>query len=292
MKRCLACEQRFEAPGWRCPVCRFAPSLEHGFPEFAPGLAADEVRYDARRFAALADVEDRHFWFRARAELILWAMRRHFPRARSFLEIGCGTGNVLDAIARGPAPARLAACDAHVQGLAFAARRVPAAELLQIDARRIPFREEFDVVGAFDVIEHIADDGAALAEIFAACRAGGGVILTVPQHPWLWSYRDEFARHCRRYSRAQLLARLRRAGFERLWCTSFVSLLLPMLAWSRRRQRDPDDFDAAAELRVGPLANHVCYALMRAERALIAAGASLPVGGSLLALAHKPAATA
>lgn len=289
MKRCLACEQRFQAPEWRCPACGFAPPLEDGFPAFAAGLAAGEVRFDATRFEALAAVEERHFWFSARTQLIVWALRRHFPAARNILEIGCGTGNVLAAIGRRVAPgARLIAADGHTAGLVFAARRVPGAELLQMDARHIPFREEFDVIGAFDVLEHIADDDAVLHEVFAACRPGGGVILTVPQHRWLWSYRDEFARHCRRYARGELLARLAAAGFERPWSTSFMTLLLPMMALSRRRQRSGAAFDPGAELRIGALANRCLRAVMRLEQALITAGASLPFGGSLLVVARKP----
>lgn len=288
MKRCLACERRFDGREWRCPACGFAPPSRLGFPAFAAGLAAQEVGFDAARFELLARIEQEHFWFRSRAALIVWALRRHFPHAQSLLEIGCGTGNVLAAIAQGAASARLAGSEPHAAGLALAARRAPGAELLQMDARRIPYRDEFDVVGAFDVIEHIAEDELALREMFAACRPGGGVILTVPQHPWLWSYRDEFAQHRRRYSREDLLGKLAAAGFERPWSTSFVTLLLPLMALSRRRQRRREHFEASAELQVGRLANRVLGALMRLERGLIAAGLSLPFGGSLLAIAHKP----
>ncbi|HEX5477546.1 MAG TPA: methyltransferase domain-containing protein [Burkholderiales bacterium] len=215
-------------------------------------------------------------------------MRRHFARARSLLEIGCGTGHVLAAIARSGSLPRLAGSEAHAAGLEFAARRVPGAELLQMDARRIPFRDEFDVVGAFDVIEHVAEDEQVLREMFAACRNGGGVVLTVPQHEWLWSRRDEFAGHRRRYRRADLLAKIAAAGFERPWTTSFVTLLLPLMAWSRARERAPGGFDASRELRASGAVNRILGAVMRLERLLISAGLPLPVGGSLLAVAHKP----
>lgn len=287
MKRCLACERRFDGQGWRCPACGFAPDTVLGYPAFAPGLAKQDIGFDASRFEVLAGLEAEHFWFRSRAELIVWALRKHFPRAQSLLEIGCGTGNVLAAIARGTSTPRLAGSEAHATGLGFAARRASGAELLQMDARRIPFQDEFDVVGAFDVIEHIAEDEQVLREMFTACRPGGGIVVTVPQHEWLWSTRDEFARHRRRYSRQGLLRKIAAAGFERAWTTSFVTLLLPLMALSRLRQRAPERFDASRELQVGRAANRLLGAVMGLERRLVAAGLALPVGGSLLAIAHK-----
>ena len=128
--------------------------------------------------------------------------------------------------------------------------------------------------------------------MFAACRPGGGIVLTVPQHEWLWSYRDVYAKHQRRYRRKDLLAKIAGAGFERTWTTSFVTLLLPTMAASRAGQRLPEGFDPARELRVSRVANRVLGAVMAAERRMIAAGLSLPVGGSLLAVAHKPGRSA
>ena len=69
----------------------------------------------------------------------------------------------------------------------------------------------------------------------------------------------------------------------RPWATSFMSLLLPLLALSRRRRT----FKPSGELEVGPAANRLLGAVMALERALIAAGVSFPAGGSLLAVAHK-----
>lgn len=241
------------------------------------------IGFDPSRFEALAAVEQGHFWFRSRARLIVWALREHFPRARSLLEIGCGTGNVLAAILE-TGLQRVVGSEAHPEGLGFAARRAPGAELMQMDARRLPFRDEFDVVAAFDVIEHIEEDEQVLAGMYAACRPGGGVLVTVPQHAWLWSPRDEFAGHRRRYARCELLRKLAAAGFARPWTTSFVTLLLPLMVLSRRRKA----FSPSGELEIGGAANHVLSGVMALERGLIAAGLRLPLGGSLLVVAHKP----
>jgi SAM-dependent methyltransferase len=288
MRRCLRCEHLFASEGWRCSACGHEPPTVRGFTTFAPELQADDIGYDATRFEALARVESQHFWFASRSRLIVWALGRHFPRARHVLEVGCGTGNVLAALGRITPKPRLLGAEAHAAGLAFAARRAGDAELVQMDARRIPFRDELDVIGAFDVIEHIDDDERVLGEMFAACRPGGGVMITVPQHEWLWSYRDEFAHHRRRYRRRDLLAKLAAAGFERPWSTSFVTLPLPLMALSRLRQRGPETFDAEQELDLGRVTNGLLGALMAIERGLIRLGISLPLGGSLLVTAHKP----
>ncbi|HJT60536.1 MAG TPA: class I SAM-dependent methyltransferase [Burkholderiales bacterium] len=278
MKRCLRCEARYDAPGWRCPACGLEPEA----------VQAGDIRYDASRFEVLARLEGEHFWFSARTRLIVWALRRHFPQAQSLLEVGCGTGNVLGAIGEAAPALHLTGSEAHASALAFARSRVPGAMLLQMDARRIPYRDEFDVVGAFDVLEHIEEDDRVLREMFESCRSGGGAIITVPQHPWLWSYRDEFAHHVRRYRRAELLRKVRAAGFERIWASSFVTALLPLMAWSRLRQKSPRGFDTSSELRVGRAANRVLGAVMALERRLLRAGLTLPAGGSLLVVAHKP----
>lgn len=286
MKRCLRCQRRFDGAGWRCPACGFAPDVIDGLPAFAVSLPAAQIGYDASRFEAVASAQDRHFWFASRTRLIAWAVSRYFPGAQTLLEIGCGTGSVLAGLAR--ERLRLTGSEVHSQGLAFAARRIPGAMLLQMDARHIPYRDEFDVIGAFDVIEHIDEDEVVLAEMFAACRSGGGIIVTVPQHRRLWSYRDEFAGHCRRYERAELLEKLAAAGFRHVRTTSFMTLLLPLMALSRLRQRGPAGFDADSELNIGSVANHLLGLVLGLERLLIYAGVPLPAGGSLLAIARKP----
>src|SRR5204863_7401731 len=98
------------------------------------------------------------------------------------------------------------------------------------DARALPYRDAFDLVGAFDVLEHIDEDEAVLAEMAAATRRGGGVLITVPQHPWLWSEADDHAHHRRRYSRSALIDKVRSAGLRPVAVTSFVTFLLPVMA--------------------------------------------------------------
>ena len=288
MKVCPRCAATFEHAGWDCAACGYAPPLIAGFPAFAPALATGNQGYDPAYFAHLYSLEAHNYWFRARNALLTWALTKYFRTARMFLEIGCGTGFVLAGLGRAMPELALHASEMSSSGLPFAAERVPRAELFQMDARAIPFVEHFDVVGLFDVIEHIEDDAAVLAQAHRALRQGGGLLITVPQHAFLWSQYDEHAHHVRRYSAQELRAKVLRAGFRVVMMTSFVSLLLPLMLLSRRlRRKSAADYDVLADLRVGRLTNFVLESILAIERVLIRIGIRFPAGGSLLLVARR-----
>jgi SAM-dependent methyltransferase len=288
MKLCSGCGGQFELPGWRCPFCLREPERLDGLPAFAPKLAEESEGFKADYFSSLVELEEGNFWFRSRNRLIIWALRRYFPRARSFMEIGCGTGYVLSGIREAFPALALSGSEIFTAGLCFAAGRLPGVELFQMNARDIPFREEFDVVGAFDVLEHIREDEEVLAQMYQATRKSGGIILTVPQHAFLWSQTDEYARHVRRYSARDLKRKCERAGFKVVRMTSFVSLLLPLLIVSRAKQQLlREKVEDASEFKISPLMNAALERALDAERAAIRSGLSLPAGGSLLLVARR-----
>lgn len=249
--------------------------------------SAQLAGFDAELFHTLARLEPASFWFNARNRVIVWALRTYFPHAESLLEVGCGTGYVLQAIARAFPGLRLSAVDLYEESLAFASARVPHASVGQADARSLPFKNEFDVVGAFDVLEHIDDDRAALGSLREAVRPGGGVILTVPQHPWLWSDFDRASHHVRRYRRGELEAEAGAAGLEILHSTSFISLLLPVLAASRLGRRRRRDDSVARDLNHSSRVEAVLGAVTRAEFSAVSRGVKFPVGGSRLLVARR-----
>jgi SAM-dependent methyltransferase len=244
--------------------------------------------YDPTLFEAFARIEPESFWFRARNRLIVSTLQRYFPGLSSLLEVGCGTGFVLAAIRAAFPSARLVGGELFAEGRALAERRVPDAQIVELDAERMPFSAEFDVLGCFDVLEHVPGDEAALAQMHRALRPSGGLVVLVPQHPWLWSSADEFAHHVRRYERHELTKKVERAGFRVLRETSFVSLLLPALVVSRLSGRVlRRDYDPWAELRPGRILNRGLERLLDAERRLIERGVSFPAGGSRLVVAEK-----
>lgn len=287
MKVCLGCGARFNQVDWRCDVCGAQVATSNGVLSFAPELAQKYEGFNPELFAQLAQLEKQNFWFCARNELIVWAMTKYFPQSTTFLEIGCGTGFVLAGIREICPKLSIAGSEIYAEGLRFAAYRVPDAFFFQMDARRIPYDSEFDVIGAFDVLEHIDEDEAVLEQMHQAVRLGGGIILTVPQHRFLWSKQDEFACHVRRYSRKELVNKVSRAGFEVTAATSFVSLLLPLMMASRFLKKNRMPKDPAEELRLSNLANGLLGVIMGVERQIIQAGARFSAGGSLLLVARK-----
>lgn len=288
MKCCLVCSEYYEVKRTNCPYCDAAPALVDGFYAYAPELVELGTGFKPSYFAQLAPLEEANFWFRSRNRLIVWALKEYFPSLQSLLEVGCGTGYVLSSIASAFPSAVLVGSEIFVAGLPFAAERLPRAHLIQMDARHIPYVNEFDVATAFDVLEHIEEDQAVLDNLYCAIKPGGGLLITVPQHQWLWSSNDNYACHVRRYNRDDLHDKITSAGFTVLRSTSFVSFLLPAMILSRWRGKLDKTFDPLDELRIGPLTNRALEGVSTIELAMIKKGINFAQGGSRLIVARKP----
>jgi len=288
MKLCASCQKSFSSDSWACPHCGFEPKKVDGFLTFAPDLAYQNDGFPADAFDRLIRLEEGNFWFRSRSKLILWTLARHFKNARSFIEIGCGNGYVLSGIQKAFPRLRLFGSEVYQQGLRHASQRLPSAEFIQMDARAIPFENYFDAAGAFDVLEHIPEDEKVLASLFQALSPGGGLVITVPQHQFLWTYADRFAGHVRRYSAREMREKMERTGFKVEQVISFISLLLPLMLLSRWLQgNDPLKYDPEAELNINPVLNFILEKILDFERLFIRLGLRLPWGGSLLVIARK-----
>lgn len=289
MKKCFTCGSIYPSSASRCTACGAGPGKHEGFTAYAPALAQEGSGFKSTYFADIARFESWYFWFRARNHLIIWALGKYCTGFQSFLEIGCGTGYVVSGIAKAYPDARLHGSEMFTSGLAFAAAKVPNISLMQMDARNIPFVDEFDAIGAFDVLEHIEEDRLVLAQMHDALKPRGVMLLTVPQHAWLWSQVDEYTCHVRRYSAKELHAKVEGAGFEILRSTSFVSSLLPALFVSRmmKKQTPLESAEAAAESRIPPWLNYLFGKMLGAEIVMIRSGVNFPLGGSRLIVARK-----
>lgn len=287
MIACPHCSGLYPSERGGCPACGFIPERVNGFPAWAAELSRAGGGFKAEYFGQLVRIEEGNFWFQSRNALIIWALRKYFPSLESFLEVGCGTGFVLSGVSRAFPNADVVGSEIFSDGLAFAATRVNKARFVQMDARRVPYVDEFDTVAAFDVIEHIEEDEVVLANLHRAIKPGGGLLITVPQHQWLWSAADTYACHVRRYSAEELLEKLDRAGFDVIRTTSFMSLLLPAMLISRRDARSPDDFNPLAEFEISAILNGTLKAILSVERLLVRLGMNFPIGGSRLVIARK-----
>jgi SAM-dependent methyltransferase len=239
--------------------------------------------FPRERLQMIAERERTHFWHAPRHRLLLDTIADYKrPYQSPLLDVGCGTGALVEALAeRG--------FDAF--GLD------PWASACQLDATRfrtgqvesIPWPDRsFSMVCAFDVLEH-ADDGRALQELSRVLAPGGRLFLSVPAYDWLWSTRDDLAGHRRRYTRALLRERLVQAGFsvERIFGYQFflLALFAASRLWSRARGRT----DTSSEDRPGPGLNFVLRMVNALEVAIGRRLLRPPTGSSLLLIATKPA---
>jgi SAM-dependent methyltransferase len=187
--------------------------------------------------------------------------------------------------------------DLFAEGLKYAQQRTSAA-LVQGDMHRPPFANCFDIVGLFDVLEHLPDDKQVLNDLRGMIREDGFLFVTVPAHPGLWSYFDEASHHCRRYQPDELKHKLVETGYAVEYITQYMMSIFP-LVWVGRylaalrkrvfgRQSGASTIELATqELRPIPIVNEVLSSLLDIERRWLASGHALPLGTSLLAVARN-----
>jgi len=155
-------------------------------------------------YETMAEVDRRHWWYVARREIIAALIRRNVrpPANAQILELGCGTGHNLAMLGEFGHVDALELDDgarAVAEGrLGRSVMSAPLPELAGVPAHH------YDLIGAFDVIEHIDDDAASLASIATKLKPGGKFIMTVPAHKWMWSAHDVANHHKRRYSKRAL----------------------------------------------------------------------------------------
>jgi SAM-dependent methyltransferase len=231
----------------------------------------------------MAELDDRHWWYRARRRILADLIRREVrpPPGAQILEIGCGTGHNLAMLGE----------FGHVDGLelddearALSEKRLgrkvmssPLPELAEVPDRH------YDLIGAFDVIEHIEDDAAALASIAAKLKPAGKFVLAVPAHQWMWSAHDVVNHHKRRYSRRALKALIEGSPLELDNIGYFNSLLFPLAVAERAasKMRGKDNADVALP---PALLNAALETVFGVERHFVGR-LPLPIGLSLFAVA-------
>ena len=252
--------------------------------------------YDPAFFEQLAHIEDQHFWFRARNRLIFKLAKKITSKLSPgylVLEVGCGTGNVLRVLREACQDGTVVGLELWFDGLRYARRR-SAGLLVQGDVRDYPFSKPFSLVGMFDVLEHVQEEQETLASLWKNLAPGGTLLLTVPAHQFLWSYFDEAAHHCRRYSARGIVDKLTTAGFHVEFVSEFMASIFPIV-WIVRKVRGLRGYrgaDAARaqtsdEFRLVPIFNQIMTALLTLEAGWLARGHRLPFGTSLLVIARK-----
>lgn len=223
----------------------------------------DRIVYDR-----MAAHDSTHWWYRARRDILADYLTRYggLQDEARILEIGCGTGHNLPMLAK----------FGHVEAIEIdPAARAIASERLGRPVGDAPLpalpgveRGAYDLVAVLDVVEHIADDVAALAAMRTLLKPGGAILIAVPAHQWMWSAHDVVNHHHRRYSKASLRTAIKRAGLRADTLSYFNSLLFPLAAAARvagkvTGREDSDDSPPAKPL------NAVFEAVFRLERHLV-----------------------
>ena len=234
-------------------------------------------------YEQMAELDQRHWWYRARREVLAALIRREArpPANAHILEIGCGTGHNLEMLSEF---GTVDALELDEEARSIAERRlgkgVMSAPLP--DLAGVPDRH-YDLIGAFDVIEHIDDDQAALASIAKRLKRGGKLVITVPAHQWMWSAHDVVNHHKRRYSKQALRALVESSPLKLERIGYFNSLLFPLAVAERLSSKLRGKDDADLSLPPRPL-NAALERVFALERHLVAR-LPLPPGLSLFAVA-------
>jgi trans-aconitate methyltransferase len=233
-------------------------------------------------------LEDRHWWFEGRRRVIREVLQRHLlPRAhRRLLDVGCGTGGMFPMLAEF---GEVDGAESSPDALERARRKFPLRRIESCDLPRSLPEGQWDVVTAFDVIEHLDAPIESLRLMRSRLPFDGQIVVTVPAFQFLWSHHDEVNHHRMRYSRMDLVSQLSTAGLRVTFVSYYNTLLFPAVAGARLMERlMPSRFASKAnsdlEETPGPI-NRVLTSVFGSER-LAVGRAQLPFGVSLIAVAQ------
>ncbi|GJM22344.1 MAG: hypothetical protein DHS20C15_22590 [Planctomycetota bacterium] len=254
---------------------------------------------DRSAFKQFALLEQRHWWFRGRRALylpllehVLQARLGRAPRDLRVVDAGCGTGGFLEPLARF---GTVSGFELDEPAIEWCRERGFASSFVA-RSDQLPLRpQSVDLLTLFDVLEHTPDDRAVLTELVPALKPGGHLALSVPAYQWLFSNNDRVAHHYRRYTRRELVGKLRHAGLRVVKATYVNVTLSPLivpavLAMKFKQRLSPQSDDPTTNLSYTPPRpiNALLGGVFAGERHLLR-HVSAPFGHSLFVIAERPA---
>ncbi|MEO5613134.1 MAG: class I SAM-dependent methyltransferase [Sphingomicrobium sp.] len=243
---------------------------------------------DAQVYLRMAELDQRHWWFVARRRILRALIEREIqpPRDAHILEIGCGTGHNLAMLgAFGTLEATELDDGARALATTRLGRPVAAAALPDLSMFKA---ESFDLIALLDVLEHVENDGSALAAIRSRLKVGGKLLVTVPANRWMWSAHDAAHHHHRRYSKRQLRQVAAEAGFRVDLLSHFNTFLFPPIAAARLASKLLGRESADDSIPPEPV-NFLLQRIFAMEAPLVGR-VPMPFGVSLVAILTRPKA--
>ena len=224
---------------------------------------------------------NKHFWYVGRSEIILSFLKKYCDVSGKMLEVGCGKGDVLLHLKN--KGVNIEGCDISDDALAILSEKTISYKL---DVCNMNIDRKFDIVGCFDVLEHIENDELALKNIYTSLKLNGKIILTVPACNLLWSNFDVLGKHFRRYNMSDLKEKIDRSGFRIIRVSYFMFFLFPIIFAMRFLGQNATSEDDFIELNVVPVVNDVFLFIIKVEKFLMRFW-NLPYGSSIIMVAEK-----
>ncbi len=226
-----------------------------------------------------------YWWYRVRSDLLRVILSPFIGEPRTVLDVGSADGPSVSWLRE---HGRRTALDLDPRGLS-------PGDVCG-SAMALPFREgSFDVVSAFDVVEHCEPEGLALAELARVLAPGGRLLMSVPAYRWAWSDFDEANGHHRRYTRPRAVAAVEAAGLEVQRATYAFASTFPLFAaerlqrkiwqWLRGRKRR-EAADIVSLPPTSPMLEKLLLFLGAVDARLLS-GTNLPFGSSVVLVATK-----
>jgi SAM-dependent methyltransferase len=241
----------------------------------------DRQTYDRMRL-----LQADHWWFRGKRRILAGLIGAlDLPKPAKVLEVGCGPGGNLPMLG---AFGEVVGLEPDEDSRAFAAENTGLRVEGGLLPDGLPFDpESFDLVCAFDVIEHVDEDQASVAALARLLKPGGYLATTVPAQPWMWSRHDELHHHKRRYTMAPYRALFEAAGVEIVKASYFNTLLFPPIAAIRALKMLTKSTAADDDAMPSAPVNGLLAAVFGSELGWLK-HASLPTGVSILLIARRP----